>query len=347
MKKFLISLLILSFLGCSKEESGLVLFPETNEVSGKALKEIEIITAGNVNLAVVDTLLVVQKNEDKIINIFSTNSYKLLAEIGRTGDGPYEFKMPELLNPEKNDSTRIKVYDYIRRKLTTLDLKKLLNKDENIFEIQKIPTQINTFLPYFFYLDKNLLLATPEENTFFTIYNLKKDKTINIPYPITFNITQENERFYYKNIYRPALSYNTDKRIIATSPLMLPVIMLYDLKGNLFKTVNFDQQAFEKIKEKVNQHSKIFPNLTYFISEIEQLDDNIYCLNVNNPYEIEEKKRNNPKILVFDWELKPIKEIVLTDKRNIASFAYDKKHNRLYTYCPDEENYNLVVYDLN
>ncbi len=49
---------------------------------------------------------------------------------------------------------------------------------------------------------------------------------------------------------------------------------------------------------------------------------------------------------VFDWEGNPIKEYILNDKRIIRSFAVHLKNNRIYGYCPDEKDYNIIIYDM-
>jgi hypothetical protein len=49
---------------------------------------------------------------------------------------------------------------------------------------------------------------------------------------------------------------------------------------------------------------------------------------------------------VFDWEGNPIKEYILNDNRFIETLAVDLKNNRIYGYCRDERDSNIIIYNM-
>jgi hypothetical protein len=106
----------------------------------------------------------------------------------------------------------------------------------------------------------------------------------------------------------------------------------------------------EEIKKTFPSFSKgkYNPEIKQFIVSIEEVNDTLYALNIDNKIQDYRTDSNMQpiKIQVFDWDGNPIKEYIIGDNRRVISFAYDKVHQRFYTYSTDEEDYNIVMYDL-
>lgn len=134
--------------------------------------------------------------------------------------------------------------------------------------------------------------------------------------------------------------------MVAAEPYLLGQLDFFDMQGNYLRSTHFEKS--EGLEEAL-VNSKINPNLfdtKVFISDMDASSDFIYGLSRNNMG----KSISNPevrsphKILVFDWEGNPVKEYVLADRRNVPSIAVDERNKRIFAYCPEEDEHNLVVY---
>jgi len=344
----LITCAFLTLSGCKPKKSDNIIvdkFPETISLSGSPVKEIEVFDKGNVNLLVIDSFLIVQKTYEKFIQIFSTNTHKFLTEFGSRGRGPNEFFSPVLTGQTGyvpiTKNPLVYVYDTELRHLTCIDILECIINPKHINNEKKIP-DVNSHLTRFFYTNDSIFFAIPEDGGRFLFYNYITLKIKIIPFlPGTgFSI----KRDLLHSVYRSACVINKEERLIAAAAVCLGKIDFFDLEGNYIKSTIFE--SGKNLKKSLNTGAETLDpviQITQLVSE----GDLIYGLNKNNRISdiYETKKYTNFKIMVFNWSGQPVSEYIL-DQRHISSFAVDLSHNRIYGYCPDEEEHTIVVYNL-
>jgi hypothetical protein len=353
MGKNILFLLILlgiffSLYRCGNKEKipELVEFVVSIKLEGEPLRDIPIYTTKNVYMMVLDTFLIVQTSEEKFFKIYSTRSYQLLGEFGQEGDGPTDFRFPhlskEIWDSKKSPSIN-QIYDHRLNRQYTVSIPEVL-EGEN-FE-GKTLGRINSYVKHFYFKNENYLWSTIDGPGRFFHIDYKNDRTKVIPYiPKTdFPIEDEED---LSIVYRSSVMANEQKGLVVAGPYLLGQIDFFDMQGNYIRSTHFEKS--EGLSEALAIR-KVNPNLfdtKVFISDMDASEEFIYGLSRNNlGKNIQNPQLRSPhKILVFDWEGNPVKEYVLSDKRYVFSMAIDERNKRIYAYCPEEEEHNLVVYN--
>ncbi|WP_375585742.1 BF3164 family lipoprotein [Cyclobacterium xiamenense] len=336
------------FYGCHVKEDTheLVNFDISVNMKGEPVEEIPIYASGNVYLMVMDTFLIILTHEEKFFKVYSTQSYQLLGEFGDRGDGPSEFNLPYLSKeiwcsggpPRLNQ-----VYDMrLNRHYSVPLMQALIEGDYEGKPVRETNSQI---LNFYFKTENYLLCTTQNQKGRFLHHNYKTGKSKVIPYiPKTeFSIEDEDDLYW---VYRSAVMVNKQEGLVAAAPLLLGQIDFFDMEGNYLRTTQFEKP--DQLKENLDR-MKVEPNLfepKVYISDIDASERLIYGLSMNNlGKHIGDSQLQSPhKILVFDWEGNPVKEYVLGDGRYVFSIAVDEKNKRIYAYCPNENENNLVMY---
>lgn len=338
--------LILIFNGCKKAQKNIIdaeKFPVSYTLKGKPVKEINFISKGNVNLMVIDTFLIIQREQEKFVFIYSTVNHKLLAKIGSKGRGPGEFITPELVEQISfdlhNESPILYIYDLTRRRVTHINL------FDNIFEKcvneQTILPDVNFYLTRLNYIDDSIFVGTPEDGGRFIFYNFNTHNFKMIPYipKVNYKLTKP-----LPLVYRSVSCINPQKKLLASASVCLGQIDFFNFNGeHKFSTI-FNSNDNLKI-DLTNKENSFDPK--YQIVDLLSKEDFIYGLNYNNckGSELYAKDKPNFKVQVFDWDGMPIKEYNL-DNHYVSSIAVDRLHNRIYGYCPNVEKNNLIIYNL-
>lgn len=345
-KKVVIIYSVFIIASCSNKETNNIIvdkFPEKVILSSKPVKQIKMFSKGNVNLSVLDSFLIIQKAEEKYVQIYSTNTHKLLAETGSSGRGPGEFITPELTNQynyaDKNPC--IYVHDLSRNRITYIDIINNIDKP-GIINKQEILPNVGNHLTRFFYKGDSSFLAAPEDGGRLLFYDEKKSRKIIKPFvpKLDFSIKKD----YLPTIYRSVCCVDEDRGLIALSPILMGRIDFFDLKGEYINSTVFN--STEDLQKELSNPIENNPMLQ--ICDLDSKEGMIYGLNYNNRIqELYPTKTNikNLKIQVFDWLGHPIKEYIL-DKHFISSFAVDVINNRIYGYCPNANDHTIVVYDI-
>lgn len=272
-------ILLISIAGCGNSKNESVEGFKSIVELGKCDTGIEILSRGNVNLMVVDSLLIVQKPTDPILEIYSTNSHKLIATFGKNGQGPGEILVPELIKQREleNGSPVITVYDLSRRIVNKVNLKNLLFNKEPILKQEPIPFR-GDFLQYFYYADKDFILGKTEANNRFVHYDFKNDSIHFIPYIPHHEFDLDENRKTY--VYRSAVTVNKDKGLVAAFPILIASL---DVNGKFLRNTFFDDP--EKIAQSLNKKDDEGNSESYFyVSDADSDLNYIYGLNINNQF---------------------------------------------------------------
>ncbi|MEB2777604.1 BF3164 family lipoprotein [Algoriphagus sp. D3-2-R+10] len=307
---------------------------------------IQVLSRGNVNLLVIDTLLIVQKSSEPFLEIYDTNSHKLLTTFGKHGEGPGEILMPLLIKQKEfeNGSPIITVFDSQRRIVNKINLKSLLLNKESVLKQEPLPFR-GSHMIYFYHADQDFILGTTEGDDRFTSYSFEKDSVQFIPYIPH----QEFNKGEIRNtsIYRSAVTVNKEKGLIAAFPILLGSLDFFDAHGQYLRNTYFDDpEKFLQGYEEKDENKRSLVNV--FVRDSDSDQKYIYGLNLNN--RASDLTGNSlPKkmqVEVFDWEGNHIKQYILNDDLPTETFAFDEKHNRFYTYCRECEDSNLSYFDV-
>ncbi|SFT86378.1 TolB-like 6-blade propeller-like [Algoriphagus locisalis] len=349
MRKFRLTTFLLVFFvafACEKAQNKASEEIEFKVELDKQETGIQVLSRGNVNLLVVDTLLIVQKSTEPFLEIYDTNTHKLMTTFGKHGEGPGEMLVPELINQREfeNGSPIITVFDYERRIVNKINLKNLIQENEPVLKQNPLPFKGN-YVVYFFHADQDFILGTTEANGRFTHYSYEHDSVHFIPFVPTLEIDVDERN--KSHIFRSSVTVNKNKGLIAAFPILLGSVNFFDLDGELLRNTNFDDpEKFLQGFEEKDEDERSLVNV--FVRDSDSDDAYIYGLNLNNRSSdltgsILPKKM---QIEVFDWEGSHIKQYVLNDDLPSESFAFDEKHNRFYTYCRECEDSNLSYFNV-
>jgi len=310
-------------------------FPKTATISGTPAKDIEITTRW-ANLVVVDTFLVIQKIESPFVNIYSTNSYQLLAEIGTKGSGPNEFEMPSLLKQvsydEGNNSPVITLDDIATGRISKVNILKAIEGKNDAITQARTP-ELDDVRVYLFYKDDSLLLATPETGGRFVTYNYTTSRKKYTPYVPELDV--EMKDYTKSSIYRSFVAVNKKRNKFVAAPMFLNELNFFDLQGNYTNSTIISPR--DKLLPPPGNQSLPTDIKRYFAS-LEAVNGKIYTLKTG---------ADEGKIQVFDWDGNPLEQYTLEADSRIGSFAYDKIHKQFYVYLPNKEPYNIYTYPLN
>ena len=345
-KAIILLVLLISTVACEESKNENKEEVESKIELDKQETGIQVLSRGNVNLLVVDTLLIVQKSSEPFLEIYDTNTHKLLTTFGKQGEGPGEMLVPELINQREfeNGSPIITLYDFKRRIVNKINLKNLIQENEPVLKQNPLPFKGNYVL-YFFHADQNFVMGTTEGNGRFTHYSYENDSTKFIPFlPQTEFEVEEN----FKEIaYRSTVTINKEKGLFAAFPILLGQVDFFDLSGNFLSKTYFEDP--DKIKEGFFiKDEKERQDSYMYVSDSDSDQNYIFGLNMNNNSSIYRggSLSRKQKIEVFDWEGSHIKQYVLNDDLPSESFAFDEKHNRFYTYCRECEDSNLSYFNV-
>jgi hypothetical protein len=359
-KILIISVLLIVFNGCSNEQKkrkDIIVdeFPVTTELTGYPATTIEAYSKGHVFLSVVDSFLILLKSdisfaEERFITIYSTNTHKLLAKTVTKGRGPGEFLDPvftgQIEYNTNNNHPIVYIYDSGRNRLTLLDVIETVNNNLDINEqiiIPRIGYNINSL----FYYNESFMVVTffpktgPEDGRFLIYNNITRESKV-IPYLPDFGLTLDDAHRFM--IYYSFCSVNIDEKYIAASAIQMGEIHYFDLNGNYIKSTIFDPR--EKLI-KVLQNKVATSDPYFFVNELKTEDGLLYALNLDNFEDdlFKTMKYKDISLLVFDCNGFPVEKYIFADNRYVSHFAIDKLHKRIYTFCPNEAEHNIIFYD--
>lgn len=335
---------VLLIAGCEGGEGSAATFQETIRVSGMPVEDIRVLSSGNINLAVVDTFLVVQRGQEPFFKIYSTNTHALLGAFGREGRGPGEFLKPTLLKQETQDPSGIyfvHAFDLTTQRLSSINLLDVVNggggvSQETVFE--------DIFFSYFHYRDSELLVATAAGQGRFLLHDYVDAQSRNIPYVPQTDF--EMPTSVKEVAYRSAVVVNKEEGLIAAAPYLLGQVDYFNFDGDHVRSTVFEKPG--EHQEELSESVGALEQIEIQIVHLEVSNDLIYGLNYNISAVENVSMPSHPTqpvIQVFNWEGDAVRQYML-DNRILRSFAVDPVHDRIYAYAPYEEKQNIITYEL-
>ncbi|MFO8234486.1 MAG: BF3164 family lipoprotein [Bacteroidales bacterium] len=341
-----ILIICLVIFGCVERPKEIIVeeFPEVITLKGSPIMN----TFGG-DITVIDTFLVVSNVRlDTIIHIYSTRTHELLLKIGTKGMGPGEYLDASIFDKSRSYSSSeeklLCLFDVSRRRVTEINISESVNKSKYIFKRNRLP-KIESYIQELFFYNDSIILYKGEDEGRFSIYNNKDSTTTIISYNtpnlnITFNKLNES------SIFHSAICINPVNNNIAASPAFIGRIDYFHPDGvyefsTIFEELGKDNEMAFKSSNMTQTNAKL-----YVVSMVSD-GQFIYALNANMNYGHNRSNEIPPsnEILVFDWDGFPIKKIELD--RSVSRFALDIRNNRIYGYCPYENEFPIRKYELN
>lgn len=313
-------------------------FEDTKQLRATAIPEIEILSKGNVYLAVLDTFLIVGKSNAPFIEVFSTKSHRKVFDLGEEGEGPREFLGPTLIETQQggffSKSSFFFVHDFKKNQISRIDLQ---NVEEN-FKVRNIP-KMESYLPFIHYAGSDHLIGTPEAGGHVSIFSLSEGSYKSIPYLPELSIDIPKQAL--SDLYRPAVTVHEKSRKMAVAPIYLGELDIFNFNGELLSRSMYSD--VNQHKDEIEKGTAYLSELTQGIIELESTDDLIYGLNTKTPVKLLNGYKRYSTIQVFDWNGNPLTEYEL-EGTGIISFALDPLNNRLYTYDEALDSINISYY---
>lgn len=313
------------------------------ELHGRPIPEIQDVKRPVVLPQVIDTFLVIFRQNDPLFQVYGTQSHQLLAEFGIRGDGPGEFLVPMPLHWRSTQASENPTYlisDMARRQIVEVDLHALVKGKTPFWRQRPFPDpDVVLDVTKVFYAQDGFFMGTESsvakgELIRFFIVDENKGNKLEVKnfldYPLSDNLLRDNLRLTSDFTYHP------DSKKIAVFPRNFGRIDIYDLDGSHHKSFVFDQPP-----SVLGDASKpvVESNKTYFLQGL-STKDFVMGLSLDTP-----PGMNGILIRVFDWNANP-KAVWRIESDKMSSFFYDESYHRLYLYQNERENDNLWVYDL-
>lgn len=346
---FVSILLVAQLFMCTGSDREITQFDDEKFIKGRPIPEIPIFSNRNVYLLVVDTFLIVMRKHEKVLKVFNTNDYELLAEYGNIGEGSHDFSDPFLLKQVSYDkvdgSPEIMVYDYQRRVINRINLLGLINENGDFHQQFALEERV-LFYRHFYYNSPDYHIGISDGTTKFTLYNKRNNTFLNAPYSPELEIEIDPSLLY--PIYRSAIAVNEKAKKIAAATLFIPSLEFYNLRLESLEALNFEstQVLINSLEEYAKSGSF---DSKQFIVELDSNHDYLLGLSYNNTATeiFSDHSYSDLNFLLFDWDGNLLTKFILSDNKFVQTFAVDFKRKKVYCYLPFEEDYNLYVYDLN
>jgi len=313
-------------------------FPQTFQLKGTRVNIKEIFRVGMVS--VYDSVLIISNTaeSENQFHIYDRKSFKYLGSSGKVGRGPSEIVNPGLATLDSKKGV-FWFLDFGSRKIWKFNIERMV-KVRNYLPESFVPMP-NVFVILFYYPFRDNLFSFIENDPkkLISFFNEKGEILDSLAIPDKINFYKPEELKLALRDYNPYYLYtfhpSLGKAVIANR--FSDILVIIDLKGNILRKVYGPNNNNQVPNPANNDLIKTYYNT------ISSDDNFIYCLYLNKKSLNEQQVSNSPnKILVYNWDGKPIAEINL--EFTTGSFVIDKGNNRIVSYSTQVDD--LVYYDL-
>lgn len=268
--------------------------------------------------------------------VFSKSGLEKVAELCVNGRGPGEFIAPAYFSQYGIEDGDLKIWILERAlsEFVKIDVDKSIRED-SVFVEEKYPLASLTRSSFrdLFYCGDNLFMGTSDDGEcLHVLLDWKKGEVKNVEPVLKFP-----NHFDVHSISQSVSAKHPSKPLMVSAFYNFPQIDFVNGDGKIYKTV-FYKEMIKPVQVTDSQEDELF------FSDVCGSARYVYVL-FNRESAVEENI--NPdlsKILVFDWEGKPVREY---DIPYASSICWDEGSNRLYALNPGKEFYNTTVYTLN
>lgn len=276
---------------------------------------------------------------ESAIKAYSTKDFTLINEFGYKGDGPEGVDFPMFIKSISN-SESLELYDLNYKTLMKIDF----NTERNTYTISKkqMPDalwpsiNINRVSDSIFFANG---LPPFNKGHYFKL-NINTSKKEWIPYFPKYKTDEEDKTIIYSN----NILVNEEKSIVVCVMKYFNRILIFDFDGKLIKDLQIGQSPIEPIVEDLELYKFSKDSENFFLDVIGN-KTHFYCLYNRDRINVDDKKANNSKIMVFDWDLNLVSTI--QTEHLISTMDVDPHNKYILALVFDEEGDTRVYkYDL-
>lgn len=295
-----------------------------------------------------------QKTGQYFFKIYNIETLSEIGEICKRGKGPNEFPSFLILNQYETCGIDlcIWVHDLNVGKLTKVNVKESLEKGETVV-LNEIATKSQSSFFNAFVIDSSLVVGRSTNSIIdmnrLQLYNPINDSIIRtIPLFPKIDVTRSNDDINFRMVkYNPlyvgSIGLKPDKTKIASAMTSFNRIDIFDVNGDLYKSIVEGPEIPEYLKNYLNSdEDNSESTLQYFYSSIFTSNNFIYALYIGQMLSEYGGKSIPTQLRIFDWEGNPLVRININDY--LFSFTIDE--NRGLLFGVDYYNEKLLRYDI-
>lgn len=309
---------------------------------------------------VIDTFLVLIRQNEPFIKVYGLNSLQPIAELGYKGEGNEEFlRAPSFVKdasvPMDSGDEELVVFDSGKSRIGFLDLK-MLSADQHTFRWQKVnPPASWDFVSNVYAVAGNTILATAAGFSI-SMPRASKFSVLDIETGSDFHIQIRNQPEYTINenilatVFLSSAGIQPDLGLMVAAPLFFPRLDFYDLNGQYVYSSTYDDPGknadvyVEGISEanRTNALSRYKGAIYVFYSDAER----IIVGSFQSPIDRSRIWEKMELLLrVFDWEGNHLETYSIQANGN-SSFTFDKVNKRFIVYDNSDDGNNLKSFNI-
>lgn len=342
-KSTLLLFLFCIIYSCSNKDEKdtlLLIINEKETASPNAQLVIEEDLGQYFDIQITDSVIfLITTRGESAIKAFSTKDYSLIDEFGNKGDGPEGVDFPIYIKTTSNIE-KVELYDINYKSLIKIDFDTKRNtytlKKEQMPDALWPPFNVNRVSDSIFFANA---LSPFNKGLYFKL-NTKTSEKEWIPYLPEYKTDEEDKTVIYLN----TILVNDEKSIVVCAMKYFNRIFTFDFDGNLIKDMQIGQSLLEPIVENL-ELGKFSKDSDMFFLNMVGNKTHFYCLYNRDRINVDNRKGNNSKILVFDWNLNHVSTIQTEHVISAMDVAPNNKY-LLALVFDEEEDTRVYKYDI-
>ena len=310
------------FSSCNSKEKSDHFFNDFSEIytlEGKAIKMPDSVIRVLGHADVTDNSYIFFMYDSPNYLSTSDKNFENFFDFGVKGQAPGELQFASLTGYNKEDGS-YDIYDCNAKKLYRF----IPGSNYSLEEIISFPQSFNEYDPLKIVPLSNGTYAAPRGDFKYGMINYNPTTGEVIEWPLGDDFDNENPE--NQEVSKRIIKYNKEKKLIAEVYGCYPTVILHDEDGNIVKRLTYTKyKKPASYDSSASCFSSIFLTTKY-----------IWLL-------YGETFDNSNQVLVIDYDGNPIAQLLIQPTMNIV---VDEQENKLITTDPNQEENNLVVYDL-
>lgn len=145
------------------------------------------------------------------------------------------------------------------------------------------------------------------------------------------------------HLYRNSILANNEKGVVVSALTYFNRVVAFDFNGNVLKDVQIGQEAIEPVMEDF-ELLKFTDGAEMFFLNVTGTENHFYCLWNRSEIGLDREKRENSKIIVFDWDINHVATIQ-ADKPLVAIDVDPHDRYFLGLFSDDEADTGIYKFE--
>ncbi|MBX2915958.1 MAG: hypothetical protein KF856_11880 [Cyclobacteriaceae bacterium] len=353
MRYLFLSCILNSMLSCSPKTqsnesiSEIYNIQSSGNITHNLMSGFDEITPEWIEVISDSLLLLIDRNADPAINIYSLKDLKKIAATGKRGKGPFEFVTPKLEGATfaLHDTLYTYVSDFNAHILYRLNITKLLvGKADHFEKIDDIHHEIAPGWQELYPIDERKVIGNLwyGDGRVFVWDRINQSVKLIPNFPKTaVPLSKDKVGFFYSNFG----GYSREKKVFASAMQTFKRVDFFDSNGLLTKTFKFEK---DKAHPQFRDDGPLFPlDYTFYFGRTYSSSNFFFAVCQNKKADQSIPSQGNYELYVFNWDKNFIGKWNFT-RPNLGPFAVSERNKKLYAinYGADMEDYPIIVYDL-